>query len=123
MTKFLTSDFLQGGERMDYLRTTFVGPHGTGAGELNRYISPASLHPSMQISFKGFPKTFIMAGGAEILLDQIKTLKDRMVKDLGESNVTYFEAKDGVHDYLAFKWHEPERGETLEAIAKWVYAG
>jgi acetyl esterase/lipase len=107
-------------KEVDHGKEAFLGPHGMGAANINRYISPASLHPSMTLHFKGFPRTFISAGGAEILLDQIKVLKERMVKDLGEGNVKYCEAKDAVHDYLVFPWHEPERTETLKDIASWV---
>jgi acetyl esterase/lipase len=111
----------------DYINTragshpedAFLGPLGIGAA-YNRYISPASLHPSMSISFKNFPKTFVVAGGAEVLRDQIRTLKDRMRKDLGDENVNYYEATDGIHDYLVFNWHEPERTDTLKEIAKWI---
>jgi acetyl esterase/lipase len=74
----------------------------------------------MSISFKNFPKTFVVAGGAEVLRDQIRTLKDRMRKDLGDENVKYYEATDGIHDYLVFNWHEPERTDTLKEIAKWI---
>jgi len=38
----------------------------------------------------------------------------------GEGKVRYYEAKDAVHDYLVFTWHEPEREETFREIAKWV---
>jgi acetyl esterase/lipase len=119
-------------EQTKFYSDAFLGLHGPDAADVNRYISPASLHPSMQVSFKGFPRTFIVAGGAEVFLSQIKTMKERMVGDLGVGNgvnleegtgqVTYFEAKDGVHDYLNFAWHEPERTETLRAIAKWISA-
>jgi len=128
-TEFVHSDILSGEDLM-FFSSAFLGPHGSSAADLNPYISPASLHPSMEISFKGFPRTFIVAGGAEILLDQIKTLRDRMMKDLGEGNgvkdgegkVRYFEAKDGIHDYIAFEWHEPERAETFKVITEWVSA-
>jgi len=119
--KFVNSDYiniLQ--ERIFYVKDAFLGPFGMGAASHNRYISPASLHPSMSIDFKGFPKTFIVAGGAEVLLDQIRTLNKKMLKDLGEENVKYYEAKDGIHDYLAFGWHEPERTDTYKELAGWI---
>jgi hypothetical protein len=44
-----------------------------------------------------------------------------MAKDMGDEKVRYLEAEDGIHDFLVFDgWHEPERGDTLRAIAKWV---
>jgi hypothetical protein len=61
----------------------------------------------------------IVAGGAELLLDQIKTLKNRMQKDL-DDKVTYHEAPDAVHDYLIFWWFEPQWSDTHRAISKWV---
>jgi acetyl esterase/lipase len=107
-------------KEMSYPKDAFLGPLGMDAAAQNRYISPASLHPSMSIDFKGFPKTFIVAGGAEVLLDQIRTLTERMLKDLGEENVKYYEAKDGIHDYLTISWHEPERTDTFKELAKWI---
>ncbi|CAL1707782.1 unnamed protein product [Somion occarium] len=99
----------------------FLGPFGLDIANRNRYISPASTAPTMEkVSFNGFPRTFIVAGGAEVLRDQIRTLRDRMVVDLGSSQVEYYEPAGAVHDYLIFLWFEPERTETLEAIARWL---
>ncbi|KAF5370846.1 hypothetical protein D9758_002007 [Tetrapyrgos nigripes] len=103
-----------------YASQAFLGPHGAGAAEVNRYISPASVNPSLRISFEGFPKTFIVSGSAEMLYDCIVTLKDRMAKDMGEDNVRYWEAKDGIHDFIAIGLYEPERTQALQAIAEWV---
>ena len=88
-----------------YAKRAFLGPYGLGMAATNRYISPASLHPLAHASFIGFPRTFIQAGGAERLLDQIRTLRDKMVADIGEDNVTYYEGADAIHDYIAFPWH------------------
>ena len=105
-------------------KQAFVGPHGLGAAENNRYISPASKSGGVNASFKEFPRTFINAGGAERLYDSIVTLKEKMVKDMGEGTgpgqVTYYLAPDAVHDYTVLLWYEPERTETLKAIANWV---
>jgi acetyl esterase/lipase len=103
-----------------YSPIAFTGPFGLGAAEINPYISPASTHISA-ISFANFPKTFISAGAAELLLDSIRTLHKRMAKDMGDANVTYLEAADSVHDFIILgKGQEPERGETLMAIATWA---
>ncbi|KAF4563390.1 hypothetical protein EYR40_006886 [Pleurotus pulmonarius] len=123
---------------VEHSKSAFIGPHGFGATETNRYISPAAKNPAIFNAdspkgtslFKGFPRTFVVVGGAETLYDQIKTFTDRMVSELGvgdgltegEGKVTHFEAPDGIHDYLVFPWHEPERTETLRAIAKWIDA-
>ncbi|KAJ7587208.1 Alpha/Beta hydrolase protein [Mycena floridula] len=109
----------------EYTKRAFTGPHGLGAAQVNRYISPASLHPQMNISFKGFPRTFIVAGEAEI-----RVLKDKMMAELGEGNgindddgqVIYYESVDAIHGYVIFEGFEPQRTETLKAIATWFSA-
>ncbi|KAJ3570274.1 hypothetical protein NP233_g4520 [Leucocoprinus birnbaumii] len=124
----LSSDYLPHHTGFTYPVIAFVGPHGLEALDTNPYISPASLHPALVVDFKGFPRTFIVAGGAEVLLDQIRTLRDKMFKDLGEGNgladgegkVRYFEAPDAFHDFLIFPWHQPEVKDTLTAISEWI---
>lgn len=106
-------------------RVAYVGPHGLGAALDNVYISPASLAPGAAMArFTGFPKTFINVGGSERLYDMIMTLKKRMVRDMGEGKgdgqVTLYAAPDAVHDYVVLPWHEPERTQTLQAIAEWL---
>ncbi|KAF9485002.1 alpha/beta-hydrolase [Pholiota conissans] len=126
----LVTDYLGPGGGIKWAKGAFCGPHGLGAAETNEYISPASLHSSLVVDFKKFPRTFIVSGGAEVLYDSILTLKKRMVADLGEGDgvkpedgkVRYYEAPDAVHDYLVFMWHEPERSETYKAINKWIHA-
>ena len=61
------------------------------------------------------------------MYDQIVTLKNRLIKDLGEDDgtagegkVRFYDAPDAVHDYLIFHWHEPERTQTLKAISEWL---
>ncbi|KAE9411373.1 alpha/beta-hydrolase [Gymnopus androsaceus JB14] len=101
---------------------TFVGPHGLGAAETNPIISPASLNPAMKIHFKGFPRTFIAAGGAEIRWLQILGEGDGVRP--GDGKVRFYVAADATHDWVALPLpkFEPERTETLEAIAAWVDA-
>jgi acetyl esterase/lipase len=104
-----------------YSRVAFLGPHVALLN--NPYISPASLHllPE-EISFEGFPKTFISAGGAEVLRDQIRTLKERMERDMGV-RVKYEETEDAVHDFLIFPWLQPQREELLGRIREWFVSG
>ncbi|TDL22623.1 alpha/beta-hydrolase [Rickenella mellea] len=92
---------------------------GSAAAKTNIYLLPASHHVANG-GYKAFLPSFIVAGGAELLYDQIAALKERMEADIGKNNLRYFEAKDGVHDYLVFPWHEPERSQTLRAIAEWI---
>jgi hypothetical protein len=47
----------------------------------------------------------IVAGGAEMLVDQINTLVECMRRDLGEK-VHYYEAQDAVHDIILFLFCE-----------------
>ena len=102
-----------------YAKRAFLGPYGSGMAAINRYISPASVHPLANARFMGFPRTFIQAGGAERMIDSIRTLRDKMVADMGDDRVTYYEAPDGVHDYLVFPW-SPAGPSTLKAIQKWI---
>ncbi|KIL71061.1 hypothetical protein M378DRAFT_156010 [Amanita muscaria Koide BX008] len=108
-----------------YHQVAFLGPHGFEAAK-NKYISPS--YKSLTIDFKGFPRTFIAAGGSEMFLDEIKTLRARMAGDLGEGDglsegegkVKYFEEPDAIHDYPLANWHEPEKTRTLKEIARWI---
>ncbi|KAK0485884.1 Alpha/Beta hydrolase protein [Armillaria novae-zelandiae] len=120
-----STDYIGGIAEVDYGKKIFCGQHGRDAVSVNPYMSPASIDPRMKIDFKGFPRTFIVAGGAEVLLGVIRTLKERMVKDLGEnkdlgSKLRYFEADGGSHDYILFSWQEPERSNALGEIADWT---
>ena len=105
--------------REDDAPRALVAPHGLKFAWKCSYISPA-CNELTDVSFKGFPRTFITAGDAEMLLDQIRVLYKRMSADLGEKDVVYYEAKDSVHDYLVFPWHEPERSQTFAEITGWV---
>jgi len=100
-----------------YATKAFVGPHDA---KTNIYISPASRYPEGKISFKGFPRTFINAGGKERLRDPTRLLRDKFIQDLGEENVTYVEPAETVHMYTAFPFMEPERTDTLIQIDEWI---
>ncbi|KAJ2913148.1 hypothetical protein MD484_g7279, partial [Candolleomyces efflorescens] len=127
---YVNSDYLSADNRIEYAKDAFTGPHGRVIADSSPYISPACILPGFEVSFKGFPRTFINGGGGEVLIDQIRLLRDRMVADLGEGDgvkggegkVRYYEVPDGCHDYLVLSPHEPERTETLKAIARWVEA-
>jgi len=65
-----------------------------------------------------------------LLLDEIKTLKSRMCRDLGEGDgltaedgkVKYVEEANSVHAYVVFAWQEPERSRTMKEITDWITA-
>ncbi|KLO15117.1 alpha/beta-hydrolase [Schizopora paradoxa] len=125
-TDMLTYAFDVSAERQSAAPHNFVVPKQLTLDPdfyLNPYISPACRKPGCEsISFKGWPQALICAGGAEMLCDEIRELKDRMVRDMGETNVRYVEAPDAVHDYCGLPWHEPERSEFLEVTKKWFSA-
>jgi len=86
----------------------------------NPYVSPSSLGLDVgSVSYRGWPRTFVNGGGAEILVDQIRVLVERMRKDMGD-DVEYLEAPEGVHDYLLHNWCDPESRQLGEAIGNWV---
>lgn len=103
----------------------FTGVHSQDIWAQNRYVSPSSKY--IYPSFERFPPTLIMAGGGELMLDQIKVLRDRMIEQLGErkdgdegkGKVTYHEMPNAWHDYVSFPY-EPERRDALVFIASWV---
>ena len=110
---------------LEWAWRSLAGPlHGdpTDGPTKNPYFAPASISLDIEstVSFKGFPETFLVYGGAERIRDAVRTLKKRLVRDLGEGGATAYEAPDGVHDFLAFSWHEPERTEVLELLSSWV---
>jgi acetyl esterase/lipase len=111
-------DYVENPNLRTYARRAFLGPRDP----LDPYISPGSDDPRMpHVSFDGFPRTLIIAGGAEVLIDEIGVLVERMKMGIGEK-VTYYEAPDEVHDYLMFSWTGPERTATLLEIANWLAA-
>ncbi|KAJ6477597.1 alpha/beta-hydrolase [Mycena sanguinolenta] len=105
---------------LHYSTLAFTGPFGLSAADRNPYISPASKYiADKDVSFAAFPRTFISAGGAEILVDSNRTLYERMAREMGP-RVRYLEAADSVHGFLLLPGvQEPQRGETIAAIAEW----
>ena len=107
-----------------------IGGAGVGAyiGEMdpeetnyNRYLSPASksaIPPNDAKHFSGFPRSYIMGGGAECMFDDISVLTEK-TKDDGVDVTTDF-PPDAVHAYYSFSWCEPERTESLAECAAWL---
>ena len=90
----------------------------------NRYFSPASKFATpLNVGedtklFSGFPRTYIMGGGAEVFFDDLVALTERMRND-GVDIMTDF-PPDAVHAYPIFSWHEPERTESFIKCAAWL---
>lgn len=116
-------------------RTDFVGPiFTTGYTEralrgalpadttaISAWVSPGSLRAEVTPGmFARLPRTCIVAGGAEMTLDAMVTLKERMEAEMGTEAVQFMEVPNCTHEFLTMGWHEPERTRTLKEVAKWV---
>ncbi|KAI9062712.1 alpha/beta-hydrolase [Trametes sanguinea] len=104
----------------EYAVTSLRGPMEFDVVKTNRYISPVALEvkPSANGLFAGYPETYVVAGGAERILDDSTALIELMKAD--GVHVTSDIPVDAVHDFLTFTWHEPERTKVLRRIVKWV---
>ncbi|GBE78982.1 alpha/beta-hydrolase [Sparassis crispa] len=121
MWKNTRSDFVHAIFTSEYSKNALLGTLPSSSAATSPWISPASLQlkvtPGM---YAGLPKTCIVAGGAEMTLDPMRTLRDRMQEDMGTRDVTYIETPDATHDFFTASWHEPERTNTLREVADWV---
>ena len=104
--------------------SAYIGQMDPEEVKHNRCISPASkfVIPSTVGEetklFSGFPRSYIMGGGAEHMFDDIVALAEGMKND-GVDITTDF-PPDAVHSYSLFIWHEPERTESFIKCAAWV---
>ena len=115
------SDFIGSILSTGYSKRALLGKLPDEFAAKSAWISPASLRLDVgEDIFANLPKTLIVAGGAELLLDVIRTFRDRMRESLGEDGVTYIEVADGTHDLLAIRFYEPERTDTLIKVARWL---
>lgn len=87
------------------------------------YLSPAALHVKPERtgrgSFEGFPPTFVVAGEAERLRDEIRELVQRMRMCEGV-DCQYLEVNGAIHDFLIFPFQVQERIEALSALSSWL---
>lgn len=89
----------------------------------NVYLSPSSLTLQYQQGFYGgFPPTCIIAGDAEVTLDPMRTIRDRLLADNGSAKITYHEYSDAIHDWLYLTMFEPQRSNALKDIEQWIIA-
>jgi len=101
----------------------YIGEIDPEETKYNRYLSPTSkfVVPANGGEdgklFSGFPRSYIMGGGAESIFDDIVALAEKMKND-GVDVTTDF-PPDAVHGYPMFSWHEPERTESLIKCAAW----
>ncbi|TFK89326.1 alpha/beta-hydrolase [Polyporus arcularius HHB13444] len=102
-----------------YAVVSLLGPMGFEVAQTHRYLSPVSLACKPETGlFAGFPETYVVAGGAERLLDDSTALVERMRAD----GVIVIQdiPPDAVHDFLVFTWHDSERTEVLKRLSRWV---
>lgn len=113
---FVTAPNEKFGDRM---RIPLLGPLPESEAMTNPYISPVSLHIADALgTFKGYPRTYLIAGGAERLYDDSRVLSEKLERDGVE--VVFDVSKDAVHDFMVMTWHEPERTDVLKRVAVWL---
>lgn len=87
----------------------------------NAWISPGSTRiPKPEGLFKGLPRTCIIIGGGEMMLDPVRTLRDRIIADNGENTLTYLEIPYAAHVPMTHAWHEPENTQGFEASRDFI---
>ncbi|CCM01049.1 uncharacterized protein FIBRA_03097 [Fibroporia radiculosa] len=87
----------------------------------NSWISPGSaLLPDVKGRFANLPPLLIISGEAEMTLDGMRAVRDRVIADNGADMVTYIEFPDATHYTLANEWHTPESTEGYGLIAEWL---
>lgn len=120
-TKHTRSDFVHSIFTSRYTYRALQGRLPDDEVATNSWISPASLRIKDTYGvFTRFPKTLIIVGGVEMTLDAVRTLRNRMIADMGESMVEYLEVPESTHVFISHMWHEPERTDTLKKIGGWV---
>ncbi|EMD33262.1 hypothetical protein CERSUDRAFT_126382 [Gelatoporia subvermispora B] len=85
----------------------------------NAWLSPASLTIDTAGLFKDFPPTVVVAGEAEVSVDPMRTLRDRLRADNGPETITYLEYEDAFHEFIAMEWFEPQRTRALKDLEAW----
>ncbi len=104
-----------------YSTRAIIGKMQSSEAETNPWISAASQRlPEPSGLFSGLPRICIISGEAEIQLDSIHTLRDRLISDTEHSNVTYIESFGSTHCFVCFEVFEPERTAALTSIGKWI---
>nr|VWO98772.1 Mannitol dehydrogenase [Ganoderma boninense] len=106
--------------RSTYHHRAYLGPLvDTDERKTNRYLSPVSPHiTTTEGLFKGFPRTYVSAGGLEMIVDDSIVVAEMMKAD-GVDVVLDIEP-DAIHDYMGFAWMEPERTTGLKKVGEWL---
>jgi acetyl esterase/lipase len=114
------SDYLGRSTLNHYALIGFIGPHSPQEYLHNAYMSPASpfLPEGVRPFDTRWPRTMIVCGGAEVMADEIRSL--RHVMETGGVNVRWLEVEDAVHDFFAILGFAKQSELAFEAIVEWV---
>jgi acetyl esterase/lipase len=120
---YLAGDFDSPHSTLQYGLRSLLGNISPNDSRTNAYINPSShdLDPEFVATmFNDFPPTYIVYGGAEVLVDEIRTLHERMANNIGTDKVVQDEVPDAIHDFLAFDFWEPDWSKSHKRIAAWL---
>ncbi|QRW08139.1 alpha/beta hydrolase family protein [Ceratobasidium sp. AG-Ba] len=120
---FLAGDFYARHSTVRHGLRSLLGNITTQEARKNAYINPSSLDLDPEFvakMFTGFPPTYIVYGDAEVLVDEIRTLYDRMVSSMGSEKVVKDEVADAIHEFTAFDFWEPDYSKAHKRIAAWL---
>lgn len=120
---YLAGDFDAAHSTLQYGVRSLLGDISPQESRTIAYINPSSLGLDPEFvatMFENFPPTYIVYGGAEILVDEIRTLYGRMVKNIGANRVVRDEVPDAIHDFTVLEVWEPEYSESHKRIASWL---
>jgi len=118
------SDFLGSFLNVEhYALMAYIGVHDPHEYLHNPYMSPASpfLPHGLKVFDQRWPRTILFAGGGEIMLDEIKSLKHAMLE--GGVDVTWSEMEDAVHDFFLCPPFEEHSRKGFEEVVEWLKAG
>lgn len=117
------SDYLGSSSLGNYALVGFLGPHNPQEYLYNPYMSPASpfLANEVQLFDKRWPRTMIICGGAEMMLDEIKSLRHAM--EAGGVEVKWLEVEDAVHDFFAIPGFSKHSELAFKEVIQWVNEG
>ena len=115
------SDLLNSIVESGYSARALLGRIPPEAAARGAWLSPGARDTAPPKGlYARVPPTLVVAGGAEYMLDPMRTLGERMRADMG-ARCTYLEVPDATHAFVLYKgWHEPERTDALKAIAAWA---
>ncbi|CAE6458999.1 unnamed protein product [Rhizoctonia solani] len=119
----LSGDWISPHSTVKYGVRSLLGNHLAPAdARKNPYISAGSLDLDEQVvatMFNDFPRTYLVYGEAEILVEENRTLYERMSKNIG-NRVVRDEVPDAIHDFFAIEAWEPEFSEAHKRFATWL---